>query len=292
MDFSPTQHVQLRCWLSNISPFRKEDKPAAPTPSTSLNNANAEQYAKDAAPLYTLGAERSASGQDRSSSAKSALNCVIALTVPPLFLLWRERYTVETTRTNLLSQLFSPIKTPLMENFTVSLANYNAGRYWTLLTSNFAHLYPQHYVANLTALITAGQTITDAPGITAMHVWTLTIGSGICSSIAFLAHQSTLPVWRQSRALGASGIATAFGAVAALLEPSKSVKINGVLPVKQWQFALGIAAIDAFLLNDSDNIGHAAHLGGAAFGVAYYFLVIRNRPRPPFPRRVVDGRIL
>ena len=51
----------------------------------------------------------------------------------------------------------------------------------------------------------------------------------------------------------------------------------GIIPVPLWVILAGYVAVDTFYLdNTQSRTGHAAHLGGAAFGAAYSALVLRR----------------
>jgi membrane associated rhomboid family serine protease len=44
-----------------------------------------------------------------------------------------------------------------------------------------------------------------------------------------------------------------------------------------WATVAGYAVYDGYYLNDNKSrVGHAGHLGGLAFGIAYYLLRLRG----------------
>ena len=69
--------------------------------------------------------------------------------------------------------------------------------------------------------------------------------------------------------------------VVACFLPKQTVGIFGVIPVPLWLCVLGYGAYDGYYL-DSQNTrtAHAGHLGGLAFGLAYYFLKLRGLRLP------------
>jgi membrane associated rhomboid family serine protease len=55
------------------------------------------------------------------------------------------------------------------------------------------------------------------------------------------------------------------------------VYIYGIIPLPLWATVAGYAVYDGYYLNDNNSrIGHAGHLGGLAFGIAYYLLRLRG----------------
>src|SRR5262249_14792054 len=77
-------------------------------------------------------------------------------------------------------------------------------------------------------------------------------------------------------ALGASGAVTAVMLICACHYPSRNILLFMVLPVPIWVFVAFQVAQDFFGLLGAGgagmyNVGFSAHLGGAAFGFAYYY---------------------
>lgn len=65
--------------------------------------------------------------------------------------------------------------------------------------------------------------------------------------------------------------------VAACLAPHAKFQIYGIIPVPLWGLCAAYGLYDGYYLNDNNSrIGHAGHLGGLAFGLAYYLLVLRG----------------
>lgn len=201
-------------------------------------------------------------------------------------------------RANVMRSLYS---SNLFRNFSLSLKGFRQGQFWTLVTSNFAHVKLAHLGANMLSLYVFGDLIARVPVITATDICAITYGSAVSSSLAFLWHQSRLPLFRQGSAVGASGIVCGFAAVAALLVPSAPF-YHGVAQVRLnvpcWLVVAAMVAGDIAMLDpkrqakvfgSQDNVGHSAHLGGAAFGVLYYLLVLRRRPKTK-ARRASDNR--
>ena len=81
-------------------------------------------------------------------------------------------------------------------------------------------------------------------------------------------------------ALGASGSLSACISSATLLNPWAPMAF---IPIPLWSVAAYYMYDDWEGLRLNDGIGHASHLGGALFGVAYFILFLRHR-RSPFIR--------
>lgn len=80
--------------------------------------------------------------------------------------------------------------------------------------------------------------------------------------------------------MGVSTVATCF-------YPNVRMLLMGVVPMPLWALTAGYIIYDGYFLNDAGaTIGHAGHLGGAAFGALYYLLRLRMLKIPP-PFRLV-----
>jgi len=159
----------------------------------------------------------------------------------------------------------------LSSNFLLSNAHLAAGRYWTLLTSAFSQAQLGHFAANMLSLYAFGS-VMAAFVIGPAHVATLALGSAVAGSAGFLwSSQSGNGV-----ALGASGMVMGLGSAAACLAPSAKMLLFGIVPCPLWVLVAGYAFYDSFMLGRPSMVGHAAHLGGLGFGVAYYLLRLRR----------------
>lgn len=154
------------------------------------------------------------------------------------------------------------------------------GYYWTLLTSSFAHLDFFHIGSNMFTAYYLGQFLCYSPVITPSRFIAITIGSGITGFLGYI-YQRYLAVGGNSvdhsRGLGFSGALMGITSVAACLAPRAKVAIYGIIPVPLWGVVLGYGLYDGYYVNDgSSRIAHAGHLGGLAFGIAYYLLKLRG----------------
>lgn len=156
----------------------------------------------------------------------------------------------------------------LVDNCTLSMRNWRAGRYWTIITSAFSHMGVFHFAGNMICLWTFWSILSTSPYVSAASLITLAAGSSICSGAAQLHHQPN------SVGLGASGMVMGIGAAAACYAPRWPVAILFIpIQIPLWVAVGGYFLYDYYYLKTPSNVGHAAHLGGFAFGAAYGLLL-------------------
>ncbi|KAK4497159.1 hypothetical protein PRZ48_011609 [Zasmidium cellare] len=191
------------------------------------------------------------------------------------------------------------VERQLYENVTLMEANIQAGRSHTLLTSAFSHRDVGHFAFNMFALHAFGSLLATVPGVSGVYVTALAVGSAAAGSVAWLYHLKTKSqsqsvsrtrgVWSGfgggqitrhiQVGLGASGMVMGMGAAATLLKPFAPMYLMFIpIPIPLWILTTGYFAFDTYFLNsDTSRTGHSAHLGGAVFGAAFYFLALRSR---------------
>ena len=160
-------------------------------------------------------------------------------------------------------------------NFLVSIDLVREGRVWTLLTSAFSHVDPGHLMLNMFALWVFGRDVLWRIGSFAfVHLY---VAGGILASLGHVAWQigagSTAP------ALGASGSVMAISVVYAALFPRRILLVGFLVPVPAALAVAGYIVLDVIgaFGGTQDTVAHGAHLGGAAYGLGYWFLRIRKR---------------
>lgn len=166
----------------------------------------------------------------------------------------------------------------MIDNFLVSWDALAAGRWWTLLTSEFSHVLFLHFFVNMYVLASFGPIVEN------------TIGSGrflgfylFAAIVASLAHAgvSAFVIGRpEIPALGASGAISGVILLFSFMYPRARILLFGLIPMPAMVGALAFVGLDVVgLIAQSEGgglpIGHGAHLGGAATGVLYYLTVIR-----------------
>jgi len=79
-------------------------------------------------------------------------------------------------------------------------------------------------------------------------------------------------------ALGASGAIMTIAVVYAALFPKRILMLNFFIPVPAGLAVAGYIALDLFgLVGGRGGIAHAAHLGGALYGVLFWLFWLRRR---------------
>jgi len=162
----------------------------------------------------------------------------------------------------------------MFQNFLVSWEGLTQGRVWILLTSVFSHNAFFHLFLNMYVLFNFGTILERVLGTKKFIKFYLT--AGIISSLAhtlvsaFLLDKPGLP------ALGASGAISGLILVFSLLYPRQILLLFGLIPIRALFGALIFVGLDLWgLLMQAEGgglpIGHGAHLGGAIYGIYYYF---------------------
>lgn len=173
----------------------------------------------------------------------------------------------------------------LMDNFTISLRNWRAGRWWTIITSAFAHRDLPHIVGNMFSLYAFWGVLANAPTVGPIKLLVLATGSAISGSAAWMYHAGMDHPY--ASALGASGMVMGIAGAAAMINPFALFQIFPIpIAIPLWVLIPGYWFYDSYYLNSSGQIGHAAHLGGLAFGLLYGALAFRGT----FFRRRFLGR--
>lgn len=185
-----------------------------------------------------------------------ALHALTAVNVA-VFALWQ------------LAALSGPDALAWMEaNFTVSLDALRAGRVWTLLTSEVSHAGLLHLGFNLWALRLFGDDLEQLLGWRGLlHLY----GAGaVAASIGHVAFNAL--GGDPTAALGASGAVMSVAIVSSLMHPRRWLLLFFVIPLPAlWAMALFVVIDLIGLLSPGvDNVAHAAHLGGALYGVLYW----------------------
>lgn len=169
--------------------------------------------------------------------------------------------------------------TPFMvDNFLVSTDALKAGRWWTLLTSEFSHLIFIHFFLNMYVLASFG-TIVEAT-IGSGRFITMYLTAAIVASISHAAVSAFLLGHPELPALGASGAISGVILLFCFLYPEARLLLLGIIPMPSLVGAavfVGLDLVGLFFQVEGGGlpIGHGAHLGGALTGALYYLLVIR-----------------
>jgi membrane associated rhomboid family serine protease len=167
----------------------------------------------------------------------------------------------------------------MIDNFLVSWDALVAGRYWTLLTSEFSHILFLHFFVNMYVLSSFGPIVEATIGsarFLSFYVFAAIVSSLSHAGVsAFVLGRPELP------ALGASGAISGVILLFSFMYPRARILLFGLIPLPALVGALLFVGLDVLgLIWQSEGgglpIGHGAHLGGAATGILYYFTVIRR----------------
>jgi membrane associated rhomboid family serine protease len=154
----------------------------------------------------------------------------------------------------------------LSRHFTCSLSTVKGGRIHTLLTCNFSHAGFFHLFSNMFLLMHFGSDVCRV--ITPERFLVLYLAGGLSSSVTSLLSKYLLR--GDALSLGASGSVMAVMFMYAMLFPNRDIYFFGY-PLKAKDACVIWALLDATgLLGNFGRIDFAAHLGGAAFGLAYF----------------------
>ncbi|KAI8142899.1 hypothetical protein BJV82DRAFT_612667 [Fennellomyces sp. T-0311] len=170
-------------------------------------------------------------------------------------------------------------------NFMNSREAIQQGRYHTLLTSAFSHKDLSHLGLNMLVLYSMGQAALEAIG--ASRFLLLYAGAGITASLATQGyHKYIRPMLERKRffagrerfgALGASGAVMGITAFYACAFPRTTFLLFFIIPMPAIALVGGVAAYDIYQAYTLKNevVDSAAHIGGAAYGAAYWFLRVK-----------------
>ncbi|EMD00255.1 hypothetical protein BAUCODRAFT_64340 [Baudoinia panamericana UAMH 10762] len=218
-------------------------------------------------------------GRDSSDTYTSAENVIWTLISLNIAVFGTWQYARYTQNSKLIKQL--------KENATLSLANFEAGRYWTLLTAAFSHTEWWHILFNMMSLRAFGSILSFFPGVGGGHILALSVGSALAGSGGWLYQQKAREDLLKITGAGgqifgpgthASGAVLGMGAAATCLMPFAPINILFIpVAIPLWVATVGYAALDTYLLGSkTSHIGHAAHLSGSLFGLLYYFTNMRG----------------
>lgn len=167
----------------------------------------------------------------------------------------------------------------LVNQFVFKSDDPDRGRWWTSVTATFSHKDLPHFIFNMIALKSFGDAmIAYLPRVNPASFLTLYLGAGLAGSLGFYYQKKTQDDRQQSAAIGASGAVTGLAAAVALIAPNAKWQFVFIpVGIPAWAMFSAYIAYDAFYMNDPNSrVGHSGHIGGAAFGAAYYWLVLRR----------------
>lgn len=160
------------------------------------------------------------------------------------------------------------------EHFRVSLESFENLRLWTLVTSAFSHRDVGHFAFNMFALYVFGRPIGQVRG--AREVLEVYLSGAVVASLGHVAFSAFTGI--TAPALGASGAVMALAAYFGAMFPDRTMLLGFFLPMPAAVVVSIYILIDIFGLgNANSTVGHAAHLGGAVYGLLYYQFGVARR---------------
>ncbi|CAG8527385.1 18915_t:CDS:2 [Dentiscutata erythropus] len=180
----------------------------------------------------------------------------------------------------------------LSRNFVVSIENVKDGRWWSVITCAFSHKDLDHLIVNMFVLWGFGKQILEMLG--RRQFLFIYFGSALSASLSYLLHTAYTRKRKSSAShnekvyrrhyigsMGASGSLMALSTIFACTFPNATFLVFFVIP------APAIMVVGLYALYDIyrawnvsyGKIDSAGHLGGAAFGLLYYFAKIKPRVR-------------
>ena len=153
---------------------------------------------------------------------------------------------------------------PFFEKFKFNISAVQAGQYYRMLSSGFLHVDWMHLIFNMYALYLFGPIVIEAFGSFGfLLIYFLSLFGSSWISLRFHKNQFNYS------AVGASGAVSGVLYAAVLAFPSMTLVLFPIpIPLPAFIFALAYMVYSIYgMRTQNDNIGHAAHLGGAAFGL-------------------------
>jgi membrane associated rhomboid family serine protease len=152
------------------------------------------------------------------------------------------------------------------KTFVFSMRNVEEGRWWTGITSTFAHAGVLHLIVNMGTLWSLGPIVAKALGPKRFSL--IYFGAGIVGSLAqYYWWKRSSPEDKDAGAVGASGSLLGLVGALAIAMPRLKVMVL-IFPMALWQCSAGILGLSIASLYNGwlPGLGHAAHLGGMLFG--------------------------
>jgi len=146
-------------------------------------------------------------------------------------------------------------------------------QFYQLLTAGFLHSPNDiwHIIGNMAVLWFLGRDVEIIYGQKVfLQFYLSTI---VLAGVAWLIYEQAVGD-PNAIALGASGGVTGVLVLFAMHYPRRMVYLYFLIPIPIWVLAtafIGWDAISAFWQPEGDNVGHSAHLGGAACGFLFYY---------------------
>lgn len=208
-----------------------------------------------------------------SSGRRSAVSLLIFINII-VWIIWRiSKDSPASALGAVMNEYFTVSREGVFENW----------RIFTLFTSAISHIAPEHLFFNMFFFWFVADDVERVYG--RLNFFVLYFFSGAIASLAFIITAQ----YPNESAIGASGAIMGIALVAAIFDPNRPVSIFGFITIPlKWLVGMLIVIDLSHELSDSNGlwshgmIAHAAHLGGALGGWAFWRLdlrVFRSRGR-------------
>ncbi|XP_047339436.1 RHOMBOID-like protein 12, mitochondrial isoform X2 [Impatiens glandulifera] len=158
----------------------------------------------------------------------------------------------------------------MIQNFTISVNNFNSGRIHTLITSAFSHIDIGHIVSNMLGLYFFGMQIGQTFG--ADFLLKLYLSGAVVGSIFYLIHHAFIA------SKGASGAVNAIMLLQIFLFPKSTIFLDFFIPVPAMLLGVFIIGKDLLRVIEGDpQISGATHLGGVAVAAVAWARIRKGR---------------
>ncbi len=156
------------------------------------------------------------------------------------------------------------------DKFKFQVSRIKAGEKLRMLTSGFLHTDWMHLGFNMYALYLFGKYVTATFG--SLHFILIYFGSLLCGSLYSLHQNKDKPYYS---AVGASGAVSGIVFSSIILFPNMELIMFPIpIPLPGYVFGIGYLLYSIYgMKNQTDNIGHSAHLGGAICGYTITLLL-------------------
>lgn len=191
----------------------------------------------------------------------TAVNTIIAVTVA----VWLANFIIEG---NLFREIVSiPVSLNGMASLKANLFQ-KPWQAWQLLTYGFLHHGLWHIVGNMLTLWFFGQPVEERIGKT--EFFRFYFVAIILAGLTWVISVNAVGFDPKNSVVGASGGVSAVLAAFIWYFPRETILFMGVFPMPAWVLGVVYLFMDVQgARSGSSAIAHAAHLGGAAFGVIY-----------------------
>lgn len=147
--------------------------------------------------------------------------------------------------------------------------------FYTIITYQFLHSGFWHILMNMIVLYWFGKIVSGYIGV--RKILPLYLMGGIAGGLTYLLTYNLVPVFQPDIGVplvGASASVMAILIVAARLAPEMEIRLFFVLKLKLKWLAFGLIILNIFTMQTGGNAGgNLSHLGGAAFGFLFLYLI-------------------